>query len=44
MLTLLIGWSSTAAAAWTKNLDGKIDDPGAAVMDARVAEASPTRS
>ena len=42
LLTLLQAWSKTGAPRLDLNLDGKIDDPGAAIMDAawpRIARA-----
>jgi len=42
MLSLLSSWGATGASRLDANLDGKIDDPGAAIMDAawpRIARA-----
>ena len=42
MLKVLIGWRQHGGSRLDKNLDGKIDDPGAAVMDAawpKIADA-----
>jgi acyl-homoserine lactone acylase PvdQ len=34
MLSILIGWRQRGGSRLDRNLDGKIDDPGAAIMDA----------
>ena len=42
MLKVLIGWRQHGGSRLDRNLDGKIDDPGAAVMDAawpKIADA-----
>ena len=42
MLKVLIGWRQRGGSRLDRNLDGKIDDPGAAVMDAawpKIADA-----
>ena len=42
MLSLLVAWRQHGGSRLDRNLDGKIDDPGAAIMDAawpKIADA-----